>query len=316
MRLTSEQVHSFRRNGYLIVENVLDEDDLQAVRQEYADRMDVLYRGWFTDGLVTKPPNGLGFWEKLDQCYSGAFDWFQPLDISLPHENIVLDTPMHCGPATFALLRHDNILDIVEEFIGPEITSNPIQHVRIKPPQHVLPKTETRAHITSTDWHQDRGVTLAEADETEMITVWVAITDATVENGCLQVSPGIHSDMLPHCTFTQVGIPDAFLPQGEAIPTPVKAGGIVMFHPLTPHASLPNRSDGYRWSFDLRYNVTGQPTGRSQFPDFVARSRSNPDSELRDWRAWKQSWLDTRSHLASVEHIPQHRWSSDTPYCA
>ncbi|MGI9510212.1 MAG: phytanoyl-CoA dioxygenase family protein, partial [Geminicoccaceae bacterium] len=148
------------------------------------------------------------------------------------------------------------------------------------------------------------------------VTVWLAITDATVENGCLQVAPGKRDAMLPHCSKTQVGIADAFLPRDEAVPAPVRAGGAVLFHPLTPHASLANNSDGYRWSFDLRYNVTGQPTGRSQFPDFVVRSRDNPAAELRDWRSWKASWDRTRSRLASSPHIPQHRWSNDAPYCA
>ncbi len=179
-----------------------------------------------------------------------------------------------------------------------------------------MSQSENRAHVIATDWHQDKGVTLEEADNTQFITVWLAITDATVENGCLQVAPGTYSEMLPHCTKNQVGIADAYMPTETTTPLPVKAGGAVIFHPLIPHASLSNESDGYRWSFDLRYNVTGQPTGRSHFPEFVARSRSNPATELHDWQAWKEMWERTRSHLATSPHIPQHRWPSDGPYCA
>jgi len=314
--LTQSQIDQFNSRGYLVVENVIDDITLEAVREEYSGVMDGLYDDWQKQGLIEPASESMTFWDKLDVCYQGGFDWYQPFDISLPHDNIAEDTPMHFGPAVFDLVTHRNILDIAESLIGPEITSNPIQHVRIKPPQREVSQSENRAHVIATDWHQDKGVTLDEADNTQFITVWLAITDATVENGCLQVAPGTYSEMLPHCTKNQVGIADAYMPTETATPLPVKAGGAVIFHPLTPHASLSNESDGYRWSFDLRYNVTGQPTGRSHFPEFVARSRSNPATELHDWQAWKELWERTRSHLATSPHIPQHRWPSGGPYCA
>jgi phytanoyl-CoA hydroxylase len=314
--LDQDQVSLFKKQGYLVLENVVDEDTLNAVRKEYSERMDSLYSNWHEQGMVDAPSPDMSFWDKLDQCYAGDFDWYQPLDISLPHSNICEDTPMHLGPAVFNLATHSNLLDIAEALIGPEITSNPIQHVRIKPPQRVVPKTEKRAHIIATDWHQDMGVTLNEADQTEFITIWLAITDATIENGCLQVASGNYDEMLPHCSKNQVGIADSHTPKDNAVPVPVKAGGAVIFHPLTPHASLSNKSDSYRWSFDLRFNKTGQPSGRSQFPDFVARSRSHPETELRDWKIWKQLWEETRKNLAKSPHMPQHRWDANSPFCA
>ena len=314
--LTNQQVAQFNRDGYLVIEDVIDEATRQAIVQEYADLFDDLYAGWHAEGLVPAPTRGMGFWDKLDVAFKGGFDWYQPLDISLPHADITDETPMHFGPAVFQMATHKNILDIVECLIGPEITSNPIQHVRIKPPEAQVDSDENRAHVVSTDWHQDKGVTLESADNTDMVTVWLAITDATVENGCLQVKPGKESEMLPHCTLKQTGITAKHLPKRAAVPTPVKAGGAVIFHPLTPHSSLSNRSDGYRWSFDLRYNVTGQPTGRDHFPSFIARSRANPETELKDWRIWKQLWEQARHDTARAAHIPQHRWPSDGPYCA
>ncbi|MEM9552345.1 MAG: phytanoyl-CoA dioxygenase family protein [Pseudomonadota bacterium] len=314
--LTHSQIDQFNTQGYLVLENVIDAETRRAVLAEYSDLMDHLYDGWYAQDLVPKPSPDMGFWDKLDLAYKAGFDWYQPLDISLPHEDIAADTPMHFGPAVFSLATHPNILDIAESLIGPELTSNPIQHVRIKPPERLVDASESRAHVVSTDWHQDRGVTLKSADNTQMVTVWLAITDATVENGCLQVKPGVEHEMLPHCLSKQVAISDTFLPKRPAVPAPVKAGGAVVFHPLTPHASLPNTSDGYRWSFDLRYNVTGQSTGRDQFPSFVARSRARPETELRDWRVWKRMWEETRTRLAIGAHIPQHRWPSDGPYCA
>lgn len=314
--LTAAQRKTFDTQGYLVIEDVIDAETRAAVIAEYAALMDDLYDGWYAAGHVPPPEPDMGFWDKLDVAIRSGFDWYQPLDISLSHSDIRHDTPMHFGPAVFRMATHPRILDIAESLLGPELTSNPIQHVRIKPPQRRVAAGEKRAHVISTDWHQDRGVTLESADQTDMITIWLAITDATVENGCLQVKPGAEAKMLPHCTMTQVGITETYLPKRDAVPAPVKAGGAVVFHPLTPHASLPNLSDGYRWSFDLRYNVTGQSTGRDHFPSFVARSRAAPETELRDWRQWRKSWEDTRSRLAQGAHIPQHRWPSDGPYCA
>ncbi len=316
--LDQTQKDFFETRGYLVVEDVFDQRSvLDPVRAEYAGLLDKLYESWFAQGRVDTPADNLTFFEKLLIAYRAKCDWFQPMDISLPGDRIQADTPMHFGPAVFNLVTASRLLDLVEDLIGPEITSNPIQHVRIKPPATDLQRDEVRAHITSTDWHQDRGVAHADADETTMVTVWCAITDATVENGCLQVVPrdGV-DELLPHCPQVQTAIADGFLDKSKAVPLPVKSGGVVIFHPMTPHASLVNQTDGFRWSFDLRFNRTGEPTGRSHFPEFVARSRANLANELRDHNRWRKLWEDARSRLAGQPHIDIHRWSADAPACA
>ena len=308
--LTQDQKDLFHAQGYLVVENVLDEIILDPVRNEYKTLLDQLISSWGLTGL-----EGASFQDKLMAAYDKALDWFQPMDISLPGDTITKDTPFHIGPAVFDMVTASRLLDLAEDLLGPELTSNPIQHVRIKPPARQLEKGEIRAHVGSTDWHQDRAVALEEADQTDMITVWLAVTDATVENGCLQVVPN-KNELLTHCPYKQTAIADGLLDKSQAVPLPVKAGGAVIFHPMTPHASLENTSDAIRWSFDLRFNKTGQPTGRGHFPDFIARSRANPENELRDWQAWKTMWEDTRTRLAAQAHIDLHRWDSNAPVCA
>ncbi len=312
--LTQEQIDRFETEGVLVVEDVLDPEILGRVRSEYEALLDGLYHGWRAEGLVP-PADEADFFEKLLLSYHAGCDWFQPMDISLPGDEIRPDTPFHFGPAVFDMIRAPRLLDLVEQLIGPELTSNPIQHVRMKPPATNLRDSERRAHIMATDWHQDRAVALAEGDRTRMVTVWLAITDATVENGCLQVVPG-KPRMYPHCPKRQTAIADGFLDETKARPLPVRAGGAVIFHPLTPHSSLDNLSDRFRWSFDIRYNVTGQPTGRAHFPEFVARSRAAPETELQDWRVWREMWRDARARLSGQPHIPIHRWQADSPVCA
>ena len=312
--LTANQITEFNENGVIVIPDVLNADLLDRIRQEYAGLLDGLYADWQRQGLVP-PADGLDFYEKLLVSYRAKCDWFQPMDISLPGGTIRDDTPFHFGPAVFDMITHGPLLDVVEALIGPEITSNPIQHVRLKPPAINLRDTENRAHIMATDWHQDRAVAHEDGDQTQMVTVWLAISDATLVNGCLQAIKG-KPRMYPHCPKKQTAIADGFLDLDQAVPLPVPAGGAVIFHPLTPHASLNNVSDRFRWSFDIRYNVTGQPTGRAHFPSFVARSRAHPERLLTDWRDWRDLWVDARHRLSVKDHIPIHRWTSDSPACA
>ncbi len=312
MTLTERQIRQFETEGVLVVEDVIPAAVQDAIRAEYAAVLDGLYRGWQSDGLV---PAAKGFFNQLRAAQEARLDWFQPLDISLPGDEITPETPFHIGPAVFDLVANARLLDIVQELIGPEITSNPIQHVRIKPPVRDLARGEIRAHVGGTDWHQDRAVAHEDGDATQMITVWFAMTDATPENGCLQAIPRTGA-MLPHCPKRQTAIADGFVDQTRALPLPVRAGGIVILDPLTPHASLENVSGDFRWSFDLRYNVTGQPTGRAHFPDFIVRSAAEPESVLDDWQTWREMWRETRAHLSGAPHIPIHRWTADSPACA
>lgn len=316
--LTREQLTQLRDEGYVVVENVLNNARvLEPLRDEYDQLMTRLYDGWVERGQLPAVDHSLSFESKLLSAYEAGLDYFQPLDISLPPGDINTDIPFHAGPAIFDVITDANLLDMVESVIGGEITSNPIQHVRIKPPAIALDANEIRPHITRTDWHQDRAVTLEEADATRMVTAWLAISDATVENGCLQVIPRSHkTDMKLHCPQPQLGIPTNFFNLESAVPLPVPSGGAVFFDPLTIHGSLENKTRNFRWSFDLRYNVTGDPTGRPFFPEFIARSKSNPHSELKDAEKWKQLWEDTRSRLALENPVEIHRWPADAVHCA
>ena len=261
----------------------------------------------------------LPFEERLVEVYRAGCAYAQAFDIALPNSNINADTPIHNGPAVFNLLRSPRLLAAVESLIGGEIYSNPIQHVRIKPPSRLIKQEDARhALVAATEWHQDNGVALPEADETKMLTAWVAVSEATPENGCLQVVPKSHRQgIAQHCTISnQLGIPDQFIEQDQAKPVPLGPGGVLFFHPMCKHGSLVNNSDAFRWSFDLRYNPIGESTGRPHFPGFIAQSRQNPESELDDHRQWAKLWQEARARLAGVQDIKHNRWNKDDPLCA
>lgn len=320
--LERAQIDQFREEGYLVAEGVLDQEkDLEPVVAEYTALLDGLIERWHAEGTIASTYRDLPFGQRLTKVLEAGQAYYQHFDIALPQSNVREDTPIHLGAAVFNLLRSPRLLDCVESLIGPEIYSNPVQHVRIKPPERYVPDTHRNSLTATTDWHQDQGVILPEADESTILTVWLPITDATEENGCLMLVPRSHrDDLVPHCLTTKrkkgLHIPDQFLRPEETIPVPVKRGGVLFMHRRTMHASLPNRSDDIRWSFDLRYNPIGQPTGRPAFPGFVARSRTNPASELRDPKGWANLWQATRADLAMREKPTFNRWAEDSPVCA
>ena len=171
-----------------------------------------------------------------------------------------------------------------------------------------------------TQWHQDMGVVDSEADRSQILSVWIPLTRATVENGCLVVVPGSHSgELAAHCSLDDYkglyGIPERYV-EDNRVPVPMAPGDAMFFFSKLKHASLPNISDEIRWSFDLRFNPIGQPTGRPWFPGFVARSRVRPESELRDHEGWAQLWVEARSTLARGEIPDFNRWSKGDPRCA
>jgi hypothetical protein len=61
---------------------------------------------------------------------------------------------------------------------------------------------------------------------------------------------------------------------------------------------------------DLRYQKTGTPTGRPFHPDFVVRSRTDPDSVLTDWAEWDRLWA-AALEKAAVDKPRAHRWESE-----
>jgi phytanoyl-CoA hydroxylase len=319
--LTAEQVAQFEEDGYLIVEDLFDPvADLDPIIEEYKGVLDRLADDLHEQGEIQSTYAELPFGERLIQIYkeSGKVH-AQYFDFSLPQANVQEDTPMWVGPAVFHTLRNEKLLNAVESLIGPEIYSNPVQHVRLKPPEHLTPKdTNGRVQLGKTPVHQDNGVVLPEADQSQILTVWFPLTDAYIENGCLCVWPGSHrKGLMDHCP-SPIGlrIPGKTLGGDKAVPVPLKRGGALFMHKLTVHASYSNTSDSVRWSFDLRYNPIGQPTGRGAFPGFVARSKSHPETELHDPAAWADLWYQARHRLATESAGAFNRWSADNPACA
>ena len=290
-KLSDEQVRAFREEGVLVAENVLDEADLAPVIAEYEAWIDRRARQLQAAGEIADIHEGAAFDRRFALLYAQSPEIGRGMDIMEAR-----------GPAMFAFLRNTNLLDAVECLVGPEITCNPIQHIRAKPP---AASSGAGAGFYNVPWHQDAGVTWEEADGSDIVTCWMPLVDATVENGCMEVMPGVfRHGYREHQAEGGTTIRPDLLPEVPARPVPVRKGGVIFMHRHTPHRSTPNLTDRVRWSLDLRYQRTGTPTGRPFHPEFVARSRARPDTVLADHREWARRWEEA---LHASKGIQAHR---------
>lgn len=326
-KLTNADLALFEEQGYLVVEGVLDPvADVEPVFDEYGQVLDGLAWALHRDGAIPHPFDSLSFLPRLVEVSQASGRslgrYFSP---TLPEGDIANDTPMHQGPAVFNLLTHPRVLDVVEDVIGPEIFVNPLHHLRLKlPPRAVHGQGD--GLVAGVPWHQDSGVLQPDADPAAVLTVWIPMTEATEENGALEVAPGSHKaegDILFHCPADIARglgpyIPDQMIPVNR-VPVPMQVGNILLLHKRTIHRSLDNKTENeVRLSFDLRYERVGEPTGRPGCPGFVARSTESPQSVLRDSARWKEMWEAARDQLAKDAVGMDHffRWVNTGPGCA
>lgn len=144
--------------------------------------------------------------------------------------------------------RHPVFCDLVHDLIGRD--------VRLYWDQSVYKKPEADKEFP---WHQDNGYTYVEPQQ--YLTCWLALTDATVDNGCPWIVPGAHLAGTRAHTWTSLGFQCLIDPPG-AEPLEVRAGSIAVFSSLTPHRTGPNRTGSVRKAYILQY----APEGAISFP--------------------------------------------------
>ena len=333
--LTDSQLQAFERDGCLVVRGALD-GALDNLRTEFAARADDLLRRAEAVGKIS-PRAGGDFSARLSRLICAAPALYQHLDISLPmDDNLAARVPawreifgddwreeagVFAGKSVHELLTHPNIAAIARQLTGDNPVASPVQHIRVKPPQRLLPRDAANdATYARTMWHQDEAVVHEGARGANILTVWAAVTDATVENGCMFCVPGSHLapddprrpdfGLKPHCPGRKfvgdIYIPDKLIPAEARRPLEAKAGDIVLLHRRTMHGAGENRSDGIRWSFDLRFQQAGTPTGRECFPAFPLSETGAAGAQK-----YRRQWLDARDDILRGDTHPVFnvRWN-------
>lgn len=153
------------------------------------------------------------------------------------------------GDSTFLeVARDEQILDLVEQLIGPDIILWGCQAF-CKPPDDGM----------EVPWHQDGHYWPIRPLAT--CTVWIAIDDSTIENGCLRVIPGSQQvkELYEHLKEDRDDIvlnqrvQSDFFDEGSAIDVELEAGQISLHDVFLIHGSNPNRSNRRRAGLAIRY---------------------------------------------------------------
>jgi len=150
-----------------------------------------------------------------------------------------------------ALTRHPAILDTVEDLIGPDIL--------VYTSTWFIKEPESAAIAA---WHQD--ATYFGLRPYVHVTAWLALTDATAENGCMEFLPeSHHGGQRPHRAGVVAGSVNragqaivGAVDDKPAVHAPLRAGEFSLHHTLCLHRSQPNRSAGRRIGLAISYVPT------------------------------------------------------------
>ena len=219
--LTQAQIDFYHLNGYIGVENVLSVEEIANLRR-------------VTDEFVEK--------SREVTEHNDVFD-LEPLHTSeAPRVRRIKNAAIH-HPVYDRMLRHEDILDIVEQLIGPGVSHNG-HKLNMKYPKFGSP----------VEWHQDWAFYPHTNDD--LLAVGVAIDDMSLENGCLMVIPSSHKGPIfnHHQNGAFIGaVTDPNFKPDNAVPVEVKSGGISIHHVRTLHGSALNSSSKLRRLLLLQY---------------------------------------------------------------
>ena len=139
-----------------------------------------------------------------------------------------------------------NLLSLVGRLMGAEPVL--FQDMALLKPPHIG---------SEKPWHQDCAYFNLPLGTT-VIGAWIALDEATCENGCLHIMPGSHlRDPMPHFRRRDWQICDADVRVGGDVVVPLEPGDCLLWHGLTHHGSPANRSNETRRALQFHYKPAG-----------------------------------------------------------
>jgi len=146
------------------------------------------------------------------------------------------------------LVSHPSILDVVEQLIGPDLL--------IYNATYIIKEANARSHVS---WHQD--LTYWGLDSDDQVSVWLALSDASENSGCMRMIPGSHQLGQQHhvlgeqdennVLFQSQRVAD--IDESKAVTAPLKSGQASFHHGWLLHASSPNTSTDRRIGLNIQY---------------------------------------------------------------
>ena len=220
----------FMEEGYVRLGHLLSSKELAALQQRIDDIMlgkipyeNMRFQLDSTTGVYREaPPESVG--------HKGA---------TLQYRKIM---DLEQDPLFLSYMQHPLLREITRHYIGEDVSIYRAMFMN-KPANQgtVLP------------WHQDVGVGWG-LDSNPIITVWMALDDATVENGCMQIVPGIHRHgVINERHFATEADEDKYQLEENAIDLEVEEGEVVLLNNLLLHRSGVNPTGKRRRAFSAAY---------------------------------------------------------------
>ncbi|MEZ4865951.1 MAG: phytanoyl-CoA dioxygenase family protein [Caldilineaceae bacterium] len=237
MKLTDAQVAQFWEDGFLIVDNLLDEAEVTALRQQIE---------WVIAGGAEHIAQNL--LQVEPEVAAGRAQAATYGDSLRKMSHLAFYDEVFQAHA-----RNPKILDVIESLLGPDLKLYQDQ-IFMKPP-----KIGSRQR-----YHQDMPLGF-HIDPPAMVTCWAALDEATIENGCLWMLPGTHKfgiiDQAEWAKYEEMSV-NGRLPEEQ--PVPLKTGSCSFHHGLILHASRPNLTEQRRRGYATHYvsahcRYTGDP---------------------------------------------------------
>lgn len=217
--LSTEQLEFFDTNGFVVGPRVLNTTQVLALRDELA--------------VLTQPQHpGQEFWYEYhsNESTDPNFVLFHALGAwrIMPGFHDLLWSPVFTNAAS-------QLLKGAVRFWHDQLFCKPAKHGGV------------------VAWHQDYSY-WTRTTPMAHLTCWIALDDATVENGCVHYIPGSHKwDLLPitglagnMAAIQEVLTEQQWTQFQSPVPVQVKAGECIYHHPLAIHGSFENRTAGPR----------------------------------------------------------------------
>ena len=159
----------------------------------------------------------------------------------------------------FQLCSHPPVVDVVRHVLGNDL---------LLWTSAFIPKAPQGPEIP---WHQDAHYWPLEPRI--VVTVWMAVTDVSPQNGCLQILPGTHRDLQPFVSATHPCGLDKLTDVsrydvGSAVTLDMQAGEFVLFNEQTVHRSFQNATDQTRMGMVARFTTCAVKLHQDRFPFF------------------------------------------------
>jgi phytanoyl-CoA hydroxylase len=219
--LSPTDIEHYERDGYLVVEDVLTNQQVAALRKVADDWVEA---------------------SRAVEVNGEVFD-LEPRH-SPDHPQVRrIKNPAAVNEAYDSVMRSAAVLDIVAQLLGPDIRY-----------QSTKLNMKSAGVGSPVEWHQDWAFYPHTNDD--VLAVGVVIDDMTVHNGCLLVVPGSHKGPVlnHHANGQFVGSVDpTHIDASSCVPLEARAGSITIHHARTLHGSAPNTSGRPRRLFLIEY---------------------------------------------------------------